>query len=132
MAIPNGEPPAWNIPQLSERLDQSIADFKLFMERRFADHEAYEKMARQGDIRLLDERFKTQTTTLDAAFAAAEKARQEALSTAKDDAARTDARIKAIEDKQTITGGRSLGRADILGWVVAAASIISFIIYATR
>lgn len=106
------------------RLVQGLADFKDFVSQRFLDQN---KLLDERDRRqtlLLDERFRTQTTVLDAAFSAAEKARQEALSTAADAAARTDSRIKSLEDNKNTTTGRGMGRADIWGYIVGAAGVV--------
>jgi len=115
--------------ELAHRIDQSIADFKAFVAQRFADQDTLRRSERNADNRLLDERFKTQTTTLDAAFAAAEKARQEALSTARDDASRVDARIKALENDGSKYSGRSLGRADSVAWLTTAAVVAGTVLY---
>jgi hypothetical protein len=137
--------------ELALRLDQSITDFKVSFEQRFLDHEHHEDLVALGasalvaqrftdqdrllderdrrQTTLLNERFTTQTTTLNAAFAAAEKARQEALATTQEATSRTDNRIKDIEDRLNQSTGRGIGRSEILGWLVGAATVISAIAY---
>jgi hypothetical protein len=137
--------------ELALRLDQSIADFKSSFEQRFIDHEHHEDLVALGasalvsqrftdqdrllderdrrQTSLLNERFQTQSKSLDNAFAAAEKARQEALATTQEATLRTDSRIKDIEDRLNQTTGRGLGRSEILGWLVGAATVFSAIAY---
>lgn len=109
------------VTALGVRLDQSMADFRIFVKEQFGNQVELNRILRDADQRLLDERFKTQTTTLDAAFAAAEKARQEALTASNDQSTRLEARIKDLEDRVNMTAGKSAGLN--AGWVYAIGAL---------
>lgn len=126
--------------QLASRLDQSIVDFKTFVSQRFLDHEAREDLQARASAalidrrfvdqdRLLDERFGTQTKALDAAFAAQQTAMATALSAATQTEERMSGRIKDVEERQMQGGGRALGRSDMVGWFIAAFTIVGTVLY---
>ena len=92
--------------EVVRRLDQSLADQRMFIQQRFADAELLRVSERRADNRLLDERWNTQSKSIDSALTAAEKARVEALSTQREDSTRLSDRIKSIEDMLSNSSGR--------------------------
>jgi hypothetical protein len=136
---------------LVARIDQAVVDFKETVDERFAAHERYEgglallatqaevqrdealhlllKEWRIADKRLLDERFMTQTTSLKTALDAQQTALGTALTKADETERRTAAAIKTIDDRQRDGTNRGVGRADVLGWLVAAVTIVGTVLY---
>lgn len=97
-------------------------DFKQFVAQRFTDQDRLNEANRRADIRLLDERFKTQTDNISKAFDASEKARQEERLTSQDQLARQEGRIKELEGKvgAGLAGddGRKSLRTDLQNYVM--------------
>ena len=92
--------------EVVRRLDQALADQRMFIQQRFADAELLRVSERRADNRLLDERWNTQSKSIDSALTAAEKARVEALSTQREDSTRLSDRIKSLEDMLSNSSGR--------------------------